>query len=336
MRPLYENNTMNRYFSKIKHYFKSKFPFLNYIYLFLTETSKDKQLIGEKRSFGQENPDKTFLIIKLNNPSLGLIAIYNCILGYLRIADINGYIAVVDLKNFKNGYIKDDEIGVINAWDYYFEQPYSYSLDEVYRSKNVIFSSGISPREATPSMINFFLNTKKRSYYFNLIKNKLRIKSDQQRKIDYEYKSLIEGKRVVGVVSRGSDLLSCKGHSIQPDVEALITQTKRMLIKHNCEYVFLATEEENIVETFKKHFVDKLIINDCFRITSFDEYVPLVDISSNRENDKYLKGLEYLTTVVLLSRCDCLIGSLVGATVGALEMNQGQYESTYIYDLGVY
>ena len=164
----------------------------------------------------------------------------------------------------------------------------------------------------------------------------MRIRSNLQRKIDKEYKSLIEGKRVVGVVSRGSDLLNCKGHSVQPDVETLITQTKQMLIKHNCEYVFLATEEELIVGIFKTHFVDKLIINESFRITSFDQYLPLVDISSNRENDKYLKGMEYLTTVILLSKCNCLIGTLVGATVGALELNQEQYESKYIFDLGVY
>ena len=112
---------MTGFFSKSKYFLKNKLPFLYYIYLSLTQRSKDKQLIGEIRSFGQENPDKTFLIIKLNNPSLGLIAIYNCVLGYLRIADRNGYIPVVDLKNFKNGYIKDDEVGIINAWDYYFE-----------------------------------------------------------------------------------------------------------------------------------------------------------------------------------------------------------------------
>jgi hypothetical protein len=49
-----------------------------------------------------------------------------------------------------------------------------------------------------------------------------------------------------------------------------------------------------------------------------------------------MKGLEYLTTVALLAQCNCLIGSLVGATVGALGLNMGKYENTFIYELGEY
>lgn len=321
------------------HYLRRKLPVLYWLYLYLTQRNADKKLIEQKRYLGSENPDKTFFIIKLNNPNLGLFAIYNCVLGYLRIADIKGYIPVVDLKNYKNGYLENEEIGTVNAWEYYFEQPSHYSLDEVYRSKNVIFSSGISPREAAPATLNFLLGYKeKSSYYFNLINKQLHIKSDIQEIIDKECQNIINAKRVIGVKSRGSDLINLKGHAIQPDVDTLIAKTKEMLIEWNCEFVFLASEEESIVEIFRKHFADKLLINESFRITSFDEdeYLPFVEISSGRKNDKYLKGLEYLTTVVILSKCNCLIGSLVGSTVGAIEMNQGQYENTYIYDLGVY
>ena len=46
--------------------------------------------------------------------------------------------------------------------------------------------------------------------------------------------------------------------------------------------------------------------------------------------------MEYLTNIVLLSKCDCLLGVYVGGTVGALEMNGGAYEHVEIMDLGVY
>jgi len=320
-----------------KHYLQRKYPLLYYVYLISTQKKADKSLIGETRSFGLKNPDKTFFIIKLNNPHLGLFAIFNCILGYLRVADINGYIPVVDLMNFKNGYLRDEEYGKINAWTYYFKQPTKYSLDEVYQSKNVIFASGISPREAYPTTLNILLkNKKKAEYYFNLINTQLHINHPIQLKIYNEYINIINSKRVLGVLSRGSDYINLTGHTIQPDVETLIAKTKKMLIKWNCDHVFLATEEVKTVAIFKNHFGDKLLTNDAFRINDFDEHVPIIEITSNRKNDKYLRGLEYLTTIILLSQCNCLISSLVNGSIAAIAINQNRYENTYIYDLGVY
>jgi hypothetical protein len=320
------------------HFIRRKIPFIYSIYLCLTQKRQDKKLIGETKSFGLENPDKTFFIIRINNPNLGLMAIHDCVLGYVRLADKNGYIP--DLKNYLNGYLEIEEVGKINAWEYFFEQTSKYSLDEVYRSKNVILSSGVSPREAASTSLNFMLNNKKKAkYYFNLIDKHLHIKNDIQKNIDSESRNILGNKRVIGVSSRGSDMLNLTGHTIQPDTKDLISKTKRMLIKWNCEYVFLASEEEHVVKLFKNNFGDKLLLNESHRVDSsiyIDNYVPLVNLSFERSNDKYLSGLEYLTTVVILSRCNCLIGSLVGKTVGAIEMNNNSYENKFIYDLGVY
>ena len=199
-----------------RNYLRKKYPLLYYVYLISTQKKTDRNLIGETRCFGLENPDKTFFIIKLNNPHLGLFAIYNCILGYLRVANINGFIPIVDLKNYKNDYLQDEEIGTINVWEYYFNQPTNYSLDEIYRSKNVIFSSGVPPREAHPIALNCLLkNKKRREYYFNLINNQLQINRATQIKINNAYKNILNEKRVIGVLSRGSDYINCKGHTIQ-------------------------------------------------------------------------------------------------------------------------
>jgi hypothetical protein len=40
--------------------------------------------------------------------------------------------------------------------------------------------------------------------------------------------------------------------------------------------------------------------------------------------------------VALLSKCCCLFGTLIGATLGAIGMNQGRYEHVEIYDKGKY
>jgi len=318
-------------------FIKRRITFIYVLYLYFTQKIHDKKLIGEKKSYGLENPDLFFFIIRLNNPSLGLMAIYNCILGYLRIAENMGFIPIVDLKNFPNGYLEKDEVGQINAWEYYFEQPTIYTLEEVYRSKNVIFSSGVSPREASPQVLAIFLNNKKKSkYYFHLINKYLRIKKHILQHVDTQYLNIIGKKRVIGTVSRGSDIINLNGHAIQPKIEELIARSKKMLLKWNCDFIFLASEEAYVVEIFKKTFGGRLLINESMRINEFKNYIPWVEISFDRENNKYLKGLEYLTTVIILSRCNCIIGSLVGATVGALAINEGTYENKFFYDLGVY
>jgi hypothetical protein len=318
-------------------YLRQKLPFLFGIYLYIKHKQDKEKLIGEIKSFGNENPDKTFLLIKLNNPILGLMAIQSNVLGYLRIAYNKGYIPVVDLKNHKNGYLETAEIGNINAWEYYFEQPTRYTLDDVYKSKNVITTSGEATLEAYPLRFHFLMNQKSSAaYYFKLLNSFVRIKDSVLHKINQECNSIIGGKRVIGVVNRGSDYINTKGHAIQPTVGDLIIKIKELLLMWGCEYIFLATEEEYVLELFKNSFNDKLLVNKCCRINSFDKYIFYTDVRFNRENDLYYKGLEYLTSVVILSRCNCLVGSMIVAVSGALVMNQGKYENKYIYDLGVY
>lgn len=55
-------------------------------------------------------------------------------------------------------------------------------------------------------------------------------------------------------------------------------------------------------------------------------YVPLC--KSNRTNDEYLKGKEYLTNMVMLSLSHCLLASRTSGLVGVMLMND-QYEDTY-------
>lgn len=62
----------------------------------------------------------------------------------------------------------------------------------------------------------------------------------------------------------------------------------------------------------------------------------LSDVRFNRNDDAYLRGREYLTVVGMLSRCNVLLGSLVGATVGAMCLNGAKFDHVEIIDKGVY
>ena len=101
------------------------------------------------KSFGDENPDKTIYIIRCvndksgfyNGPINNLMANYFYVLTHLRYARVNGYVPVVDQQNYPVYNSADSAInGTMNAWEYYWKQPSDVSLDEAYRSRNVILS----------------------------------------------------------------------------------------------------------------------------------------------------------------------------------------------------
>ena len=61
-------------------------------------------------------------------------------LNHLLIADRLHMTPVVDMKNFSNLYNEKKKInGTLNSWLYYFEPVSKYTLDEVYKSKFVVF-----------------------------------------------------------------------------------------------------------------------------------------------------------------------------------------------------
>jgi hypothetical protein len=51
--------------------------------------------------------------------------------------------------------------------------------------------------------------------------------------------------------------------------------------------------------------------------------------------DKYLSGLEYLSSLNILSKCPCFIGGRTAGTIGVYLMTDG-FEYDYTWDKGFY
>ena len=54
------------------------------------------------------------------------------------------------------------------------------------------------------------------------------------------------------------------------------------------------------------------------------------------KNESYIKGLEYLSSMVILSRCKGLIGGNCGGSKLALMLSNLDYEYWHLWDLGLY
>ena len=172
----------------------------------------------------------------------------------------------------------------------------------------------------------------------------MKINKETQEKLDAAYLKVLgplvkEKKKIIGVVSRGTDLLGFPGHSIQPTTDELMRETKKLMMKYSCEYIFLASDTDKAVQSFKEYFGEEnVLVNECRRYDECGQKGEnvLSDMHFDRASDEYLKGLEYLTTMWLLSKTDILYGSLIGATVSALCLNCGKHQHVEVFDKGVY
>ena len=100
---------------------------------------KEPELIF--KSFGELNEDKIFYVIK-RSPGTGLFSNVTFVLNHLKICEKNNFIPVIDMDNFKTIYNEKKKIkNTNNAWEYYFEKLNKFSLEEVYKSKNVLITS---------------------------------------------------------------------------------------------------------------------------------------------------------------------------------------------------
>lgn len=298
-----------------------------------------------RKRYGEKNADKTIYIIRVRQETLGLMGYYTAILGNIRIAEERNFVPVVDMMNYKNTYINSEQVGKINAWEYYFEPISAVSLQDAYQSRNVILGNLETPFEAKPrAFYDRVYKDGKMEQYYDYVKRYIRYNEKTEKILMEAYDTILrpifeKGGKVLGVVSRGTDLIGFPGHSIQPSLQEAARLIAEYMEKYCCQYIFVASDSDSAIEYFRKQFgEEKVLSNACRRYDNFSSsnVFVLSEMHFDRENDEYQKGIEYLTTMHLLSNCNALFGSLVGSTMGAICMNCGAYEGVEIFDAGMY
>lgn len=303
--------------------------------------------IREKhKKYGNLYPDKTFYVIRIRpiRSSLGPWLFW--VLEELKRCEENEYIPIVDFSFYPNiffeyrkemhlnGSNRGSEVGKINPWEYYFEQPTRFSTRAVYHSRNVILGNAdmqIGVKELDNALDN------KLKEYCRLFEKYIHINKRIEKRIYKLYEDIIDGsKRILGCSHRGIDYRNSKviGEHRQPSLQQEISKAQELMEEWKCDYIFLATEDEGAVEKFKEVFGDKLKYAKRLRYPT--DLVSSIGYQFDREADAYLKGEEYLIDIYILSRCTCLMAGRSGILAATLPMNNLQYEHKYIFDLGLY
>lgn len=269
------------------------------------------------KSFGEKNPDKTFYVIYREAMHSGFFSNFDCIVRHIKSIEGTNLIPVVDFKNFKTLYNEENPINdTQNAWEYYFEQPSGYSLEEVYQSKHVLFCDGQFPHniKIKPEEINeaYKKAFKVKNYVLDLVN---------------KYEEKFENNKVVGVHFRGKDMNICPNHWFGPTIKQMFKYTDEIITKYNIDKIFLITEEKLYLDAFIKKYGNMVIYSDALR-------VPKINIFNitPRENHRYLLGLEVLIDFILLLKCKGILSTKSNIGDIAKIINSDYDFSYYLYN----
>lgn len=306
-----------------------RIPFIDELYIRCKW--KEKRL-----SWGEEHPDKTFFVVRRATCKVGLFSYVMTNMGLVKQAINRGYIPVIDMQNNANTYLEDEEVGRENAWEFYFEQPCGFTLKDISNSKNVILSNGLIEKSDWYPGNNITQNKELCAEWRTFFSKYLKVKTDISQQADETFSKFFGTDRVLGILCRGTDYRNKrpKNHPIQPEADVVIREAERIMEEYQCIWIYLATEDEDIYQSFYKVFGNRLKVTGAKRYSNTG-MKNINDIDYKRMRDKYLKGKEYLINILLLAKCNCLIAGSVGGTYGALLLSKG-YEYEHVFNLGTY
>jgi len=202
-----------------------------------------------------------------------------------------GYIPIVDLKSYPNGYNGFNTSINYNPWELFFEQPYNYTMKEVLKNaKNIVYIK-CDEKIYRPDERIIYYNNDLINFWHNLGNKYIPIKNEIQKESNFIIQNLFNNStNVLGVKIRGTDYfkLKLKVHPIPPGLDLAIEGVKYLNSKNNYDWIFVSSEDDKIKERFIKEFEYKIrLLNSKTKInynSTRDDYL----IKNKEVNGNYL------------------------------------------------
>ena len=288
------------------------------------------------KTSGNENSDKVFFVIRRASRYTGIFSNYLVFLGWINYAEQKGWIPVIDMMTLPNVYLYPDQVGKVNSWEFFFKQPLCegrrYSIEEVYKSKNVILSNAVKIPYMPADNIKFLEDYNKINFWNNLHNKYLEFSDDTNQFINLQCNNLFNKRaKFLGVHCRGTGyrlLTSTKknavGNPMQPSIDKMIEEANKLKNIYECDGLFLATEDIDYFNAFNKFFG-----NDLFTVDT--EYIDAnsidltkntdTDYTTNRLDDKRLRGLEYIAAMIAYGKCHYSVSGINSGTIAVSIIN---------------
>lgn len=298
------------------------------------------KLVRFERHYHKENLLKNkYLLIKreCGSSPLGLFAYFITNVAWIEYALRKGMTPVVDMQNFWNVYHKEGEVGKVNTYEYFFKQPAGIRVEEALASKSARYVWNDIPEFHPNESLDFLLHNEIVDYYRKIVKTYVPFQDEVKEYLEKKEREIVgENKgRILGVLARGTDYTSLKpyNHPVQPAIEELTEKIRDYMEKYHCDRIYVATEDAQILQKLQENFGDKLLYNDQKRVEKTETFL---NYNKDFVGDSPQKnGLDYLTSIFILSRCTGLIAGRTSGTVGTALLSEG-FEFQYIFSKGRY
>lgn len=278
-----------------------------------------------------------FCIIQRNDVVPGLASHIITNLGHMAACIKEGKIPVVDMIGSENGFSELSRSCGKNAWELFFEQSYGVELEKIPKDMIIDTKVGI-PAEMPSYDMEFLTNDALVNKWRGLCHLHMRpsceiISEIEKVKVNTPFS---QNKRILGVLCRGTDYVQKRpfNHPVQPKPWEVIEKAKAVMHEQNCEYCYLATEDKEIVELFKKELGEKVFTSQQIYYEN-PQGKMLSEVNEETGTDVYGKNVEYLTALYLLAECDCFIGGRTSGTVAVLLFADG-FDYFYTWNKGRY
>jgi hypothetical protein len=249
-----------------------------------------------------------------------------------------GYIPIVDLKSYPNGYNGLNISINYNPWEKFFEQPYRYTMEEVLKNAKIIVYIKCKENIYRPNERKIYYNNDLIKFWRNLGRKYIPIKKEIQKESNIIIRKLFKNSNnILGVKIRGTDYikLKLKAHPIPPSLDRAINDVKKLDLKNNYDWIFISSEDDIIKERFIKEFKNKITFLNPktqlkYNYTGSDYLIKNKEINGNIE---YAKN--YVMNIYILGKCTDIVMSRGSGGVGVIIFTDG-FRNSLIYNFGEY
>lgn len=282
-------------------------------------------------SYGKQNPGKIIMYLENQGGHAGFCSLWIYFLNRLSFSDRMGFKHVINCSQsdfYQENHLVD---GTNNVFEYYFQQPSSIEVKDVFKSKNVVIdynseSLGFNDYFHSGGGLDYHFNDQDINDFACIQKKYIHLKTSIEMQLQADFVNLLPlNKKIIGVHARGTDSkINYKGHPNSVSINEYIIEAQNAIDKTGAEYVFLATDDLEILDCFKQTFGDALIFySDVIRssgtkMNCFSDYP--------RENHRFKLGYEIIRDVFTLAQCDSFICGMSYVSMMVQVVNRAYYD----------
>lgn len=309
-------------------------------YLLLMEKINKNPNTLDFHKYGNKNKDKVIYFINVvSKNKIGFWGLFFEALAGISEAKRWGFIPVIKYDEDCMYQESHAILNTTNVFEYYYEQPDKISVNDCLDSERVAvykkfhmyhLYKDMNPYNSTESDLKELSVLYKKYFKLNAYTH------------NYVYKSieiLFGGnKKVLGLHVRGTDFnLAWKGHPNAVAEEEFFREIDQVLREYNFDCIFIATDDNHKLSAFINRYGNKLIYyKDVHRASGT---VSVGHEKCDRENNKYLNGLEVLRDAYTLSKCSGFIAGKSNVAMAARIIKysyNSNFEFLKILDKGLY